>query len=270
VYLGLAALLAIMVGIFQMMLGVLRLGVLVDFLSHPVVVGFTNGAAIIIATSQLSKLFGVTVQKAEHHYETVWRVLVALGGSGSGEGEQRGCEGDESHPRTVPLTGSFLKRMHRLVAEAEVVADFVHQHMRDEMLERFVAALDPFVEDRLAEQPDAVGQGARVADALLVKRQALVDTGQLERVLDPEPGERLLVGELLDQHHDIAEMRGELRRQPGQSGARHRLHLVGGGGRADRAGHRAALGGTARACKAGARSLGARLPERACAQAAKR
>jgi SulP family sulfate permease len=77
VYLGLAALLAIMVGIVQMLLGVLRLGVLVDFLSHPVVVGFTNGAAIIIATSQLSKLFGVSVEKSEHHYETVWRVVVA-------------------------------------------------------------------------------------------------------------------------------------------------------------------------------------------------
>ena len=77
VYLSLAALLAIMVGVFQVLLGVLRLGVLVDFLSHPVVVGFTNGAAIIIATSQLSKLFGVTVEKSEHHYETVWRVVVA-------------------------------------------------------------------------------------------------------------------------------------------------------------------------------------------------
>ncbi|WP_455234299.1 SulP family inorganic anion transporter [Thiogranum longum] len=77
VYIGLAALLAMMVGVFQMLLGVFRLGVLVDFLSHPVVVGFTNGAAIIIATSQLSKLFGVSVEKSEHHYETVWRVLVA-------------------------------------------------------------------------------------------------------------------------------------------------------------------------------------------------
>jgi SulP family sulfate permease len=78
-YLALAAVLAIMVGVFQMLLGMFRLGVLVDFLSHPVVVGFTNGAAIIIATSQLSKLFGVTVEKSEHHYETVWRVVVAAG-----------------------------------------------------------------------------------------------------------------------------------------------------------------------------------------------
>ena len=75
-YLVYAALLAILVGGFQLMLGLFRLGVLVDFLSHPVVVGFTNGAAIIIATSQLSKLFGVRVESSEHHYETVWRVLV--------------------------------------------------------------------------------------------------------------------------------------------------------------------------------------------------
>lgn len=76
-YLVYAAVLALLVGVFQVALGLFRLGVLVDFLSHPVVVGFTNGAAIIIATSQISKLFGVQVEQAEHHYETVWRVLVA-------------------------------------------------------------------------------------------------------------------------------------------------------------------------------------------------
>ncbi len=78
-YLAYAVVLAIFVGAFQLMLGLLRLGVLVNFLSHPVVVGFTNAAAIIIATSQLSKLFGVTVEKADHHYETVWRVVEAAG-----------------------------------------------------------------------------------------------------------------------------------------------------------------------------------------------
>ncbi len=76
-YVAYAISLAIMVGIFQLALGVLRLGVLVDFLSHPVVIGFTNAAAIIIATSQLSKIFGVVVEKGEHHYDTVWRVVVA-------------------------------------------------------------------------------------------------------------------------------------------------------------------------------------------------
>ncbi|MGB5457760.1 MAG: sulfate permease [Gammaproteobacteria bacterium] len=76
-YVAYAIALALMVGIFQLMLGVLRLGVLVDFLSHPVVIGFTNAAAIIIATSQLSKIFGVVVEKGEHHYDTIWRVVVA-------------------------------------------------------------------------------------------------------------------------------------------------------------------------------------------------
>ena len=74
-YAAYAIMLALMVGIFQLSLGLLQLGFFVDFLSHPVVVGFTNGAAIIIATSQLGKLFGVTAERAEHHYETVWRVI---------------------------------------------------------------------------------------------------------------------------------------------------------------------------------------------------
>ncbi|MBK1644732.1 sodium-independent anion transporter [Thiocapsa imhoffii] len=73
-----AVLLALMVGLFQLMLGVLRLGVLMDFLSHPVVVGFTNAGALIIATSQIGKLFGVSVSGFEHHYETVWYTLQAV------------------------------------------------------------------------------------------------------------------------------------------------------------------------------------------------
>ncbi len=72
-----AVLLALTVGIFQLLLGVLRLGLIVNFLSHPVVNGFTNAAAIIIASSQLSKLFGVYVDKAAHHYETIYRVIMA-------------------------------------------------------------------------------------------------------------------------------------------------------------------------------------------------
>ena len=74
---ALGLLLALMVGAFQFLLGVLRLGLVVNFLSHPVVNGFTNAAAIIIASSQLSKMFGVYVDKADHHYETIWRVLEA-------------------------------------------------------------------------------------------------------------------------------------------------------------------------------------------------
>lgn len=69
--------LALTVGIFQLSLGILRLGLVVNFLSHPVVNGFTNAAAIIIASSQFSKFFGVYVDKAPHHYETMVRVFQA-------------------------------------------------------------------------------------------------------------------------------------------------------------------------------------------------
>ena len=76
-YIAYAILLALSVGIFQLALGVLRLGLVVNFISHPVINGFTNAAAIIIASSQLSKLFGVTVEEGGHHYETVFRVIKA-------------------------------------------------------------------------------------------------------------------------------------------------------------------------------------------------
>ncbi|MCP4623618.1 MAG: SulP family inorganic anion transporter, partial [bacterium] len=76
-FIAYAVLLALTVGIFQFLLGVFKLGLIVNFLSHPVVNGFTNAAAIIIASSQLSKMFGVYVDKAPHHYETIIRVIKA-------------------------------------------------------------------------------------------------------------------------------------------------------------------------------------------------
>jgi len=78
-FIAYAIVLALMVGVVQLGLGLLRLGLVVNFLSHPVVNGFTNAAAIIIATSQLSKMFGVHVDTAEHHYETIiWVVQAAM------------------------------------------------------------------------------------------------------------------------------------------------------------------------------------------------
>ncbi len=76
-FIAYAILLALIVGVFQLALGVLRLGLVVNFLSHPVVNGFTNAGAIIIATSQLSKMFNVYVEGTEHHYESVYLVIRA-------------------------------------------------------------------------------------------------------------------------------------------------------------------------------------------------
>jgi len=73
-----AILLSLLVGLFQLALGFFRLGLVVNFISHPVVNRFTNAAALIIATSQLDKLFGVEAPKAEHQYETVYNTILAL------------------------------------------------------------------------------------------------------------------------------------------------------------------------------------------------
>lgn len=63
-FVALAIALALMVGVMQLALGVFRLGAVVNFLSHPVIVGFTNAAAIIIALSQLNKMLGVSMGRS--------------------------------------------------------------------------------------------------------------------------------------------------------------------------------------------------------------
>ncbi len=68
-YIGLAILLALMVGIFQVMLGVLRLGFIVNYLSQPVISGFASAAAVIIGLSQLKHLMGVDIPRSQHIYE---------------------------------------------------------------------------------------------------------------------------------------------------------------------------------------------------------
>ena len=76
-YISAAIFLALLLGIFQLFLGFIKFGGLISFLSHPVIYGFTNAAALIIATTQLPKFFGVSVASHEHHYETVIAVINA-------------------------------------------------------------------------------------------------------------------------------------------------------------------------------------------------
>jgi len=75
----LAVMLALMVGIVQLALGVFKLGVIVNFLSHPVIVGFTNAAAMIIGLSQVNKLIGVPMGRSEHFIEDIWGVAKQVG-----------------------------------------------------------------------------------------------------------------------------------------------------------------------------------------------
>lgn len=73
-YIQLALLLALMVGLIEVSMGFLRVGFLVNFLSHPVIAGFTNAAAFVIAVSQLKHVFGVNIPRTEHAYETLYEL----------------------------------------------------------------------------------------------------------------------------------------------------------------------------------------------------
>lgn len=73
-YIALAVSLAFMVGAIQLLLGVARLGFLVNFLSHPVVSGFTSAAALIIAFSQLRHLLGIALPQTQRAYEVLYHI----------------------------------------------------------------------------------------------------------------------------------------------------------------------------------------------------
>jgi SulP family sulfate permease len=55
-----AGLMAVMVGVFQLAMGLARLGMLVNFVSHSVIIGFTSGAGVLIAINQLRPLLGLS------------------------------------------------------------------------------------------------------------------------------------------------------------------------------------------------------------------
>jgi SulP family sulfate permease len=68
-YVHLAIVLALLVGLIQLLMGIFRLGFLVNFLSHPVVSGFTSAAALIIGFSQLKHLLGIDIARSNYVHE---------------------------------------------------------------------------------------------------------------------------------------------------------------------------------------------------------
>ena len=77
-YIELALTLAMMMGLIQCVLGTLRMGFLADFLSRPVISGFTNAAALVIGLNQLTNLLGIPVVRSARLHEllvSIWREL---------------------------------------------------------------------------------------------------------------------------------------------------------------------------------------------------
>ena len=70
-YVTLALTLTFMVGLTQVIMGIARLGTLVNFISHSVVVGFTAGAGILIAFKQFKNFFGLSIPRGSAFYEII-------------------------------------------------------------------------------------------------------------------------------------------------------------------------------------------------------
>ncbi|MDD3617861.1 MAG: SulP family inorganic anion transporter [Desulfobulbaceae bacterium] len=74
-YIGLALLLTLLVGLIQLTLGVVKLGTIVNFVSHPVILGFMNAAAIIIGLSQIDLLLGIPKGRSDFFLKDIWEML---------------------------------------------------------------------------------------------------------------------------------------------------------------------------------------------------
>lgn len=78
-YITLAILLAFIVGCMLLVMGIFRLGFLVNFLSRPVISGFTSAAALIIASSQLKHLFGLNLGRSTYLHQTLIALFKNIG-----------------------------------------------------------------------------------------------------------------------------------------------------------------------------------------------
>jgi SulP family sulfate permease len=78
-YLLYALSLAFLVGLIQFGMGLFKLGFVVNFLSHPVISGFTSAAAIIIGLSQIKHLFRINLPNSEHIQEMVVAIFQNIG-----------------------------------------------------------------------------------------------------------------------------------------------------------------------------------------------
>jgi MFS superfamily sulfate permease-like transporter len=78
-FIEISIMLALMVGVLRLALGLFQLGAIVNLLSSPVLVGFTNAAALIIGLSQLSKLIGVPFPRSDFYLADLWRVVQQVG-----------------------------------------------------------------------------------------------------------------------------------------------------------------------------------------------
>ncbi len=78
-FIQLALTLTLIAGLFQFLLGLTRMGILINFVSHSVIIGFTSGAAILIASSQIKHFLGITVPTGSDFWHSWQFIMLNLG-----------------------------------------------------------------------------------------------------------------------------------------------------------------------------------------------
>jgi len=78
-FIGMILTLTFMTGLFQLILGIARMGILVNFISHTVVIGFTAGAALLIAGSQVKNFFGISIERGAPFHVVIEQAIAQSG-----------------------------------------------------------------------------------------------------------------------------------------------------------------------------------------------
>ena len=180
-----AGIMAVMVGLFQLVMGLARLGMLVNFVSHSVIVGFASGAGVLIAIKQISPLLGLSF--ASHNIaETLAGIVANL---------------PKLHPPTAVIgLGTMLlivslRRINNRLPTALIAMVFaslaVFLFQLDEqgvvVIGQLPSGFPPFV--RLPLHLALIGRLA--AGALAVAAIGLVETTAIARSVAAQTGQRL-------------------------------------------------------------------------------
>jgi len=195
-YLVAASTMAVMVGVFCIVFSFAGLGMLVNFASRAVLLGFTAGAGVLIAAGQLKNLFRLDVPRSPHLLSTLSKVIGAI---------------DETHAASLALgvgtivvillLGRFYKRLpgglFALIGAGVVVAVFGVDRLGVAVVGEIQRTVPKVTGFSLSWMIELELVGALVTGSLAVAALGLVEAVSIAREISRQSGERLDVNQEL-------------------------------------------------------------------------
>ena len=186
-YIRLVLTLTFLTGLFQLAMGLARLGALVNFISHTVVIGFTAGAALLIASSQISSLLGLDLERGLSFHEVIYEAASHLG---------------DVNPYVVSVGVATLVSgvvLRRLLPRLHMILALVVGSLTALLLDRFAGGADVPTVGALSAglppitlpdfSPDALGQ--IVFPALVVTMLGLTEAVSISRAIAVKSEQRI-------------------------------------------------------------------------------